>query len=255
MTSIRLTKKSARPSVDCISKSVFFLSRHQLSPLSSSLIHRNDNGIRCSNRNSRICRSPLFRTTTINTRNYTQTVEDKIRNSAKLWNVYLSGEIHTSWREEIINGCKRCELPIVFTHPVLDHTKSDDCGAYILGMTEERPQWDMISAKMNAIRTQTLLNDSDIVIVKFGEQYRQWNAAYDVGYAKARNKSIITIHPPSLSHMLKEINAVANVVCQDTEEAIQTLQYVVYGRLPDRPKDGSDYIPIADRLGKGNPNP
>ena len=113
----------------------------------------------------------------------------------------------------------------------------------------------MLGAKMNAIRTQTAIRDADIVVVKFGEQYRQWNAAFDAGYAAALGKPIITLHPPSLSHMLKEVNAAANVVCTEPEQVVQSLIYVMSGELPSAPKDGDNYVPIADRLGKGNPNP
>ena len=177
--------------------------------------------------------------------------------SSRIWRVYLSGEIHTDWRQEIMHGIQKYDLPVALTYPILDHTDSDDCGAYILGMAEERPQWDMMGAKMNAIRTQTLIKECDILIVKFGEQYRQWNAALDVGYATAQNKSIITIHPPTLSHMLKEVNACANVVCTNTGQAVQTLQYIIHGDLTTShpPFDGDQYVPIATRLGKGNPNP
>lgn len=125
----------------------------------------------------------------------------------------------------------------------------------ILGMQEERPNWDMLGAKMNAVRTQTLLREADVVVVRFGEKYRQWNAAMDAGYAAALGKPLITLHPPSISHMLKEVNAAANVVCQDPEQVVDTLAYVIRGDLPAVPRDGADYVPIADRLGKGNPNP
>ena len=106
----------------------------------------------------------------------------------------------------------------------------------------------------NNIRTKNLIEESDIVVVRFGEKYRQWNAAFDAGYAAALGKSIITLHPPSISHMLKEVNANASVVCEDTEQVVDTLAYVIRGDLPT-PRDGDDFIPIADRLGAGNPNP
>ena len=106
----------------------------------------------------------------------------------------------------------------------------------------------------NNIRTKNLIEESDIVVVRFGEKYRQWNAAFDAGYAAALGKSIITLHPPSISHMLKEVNANASVVCEDAEQVVDTLAYVIRGDLP-RPRDGDDFIPIADRLGAGNPNP
>jgi YtoQ family protein len=146
-------------------------------------------------------------------------------------------------------------LPVHLSTPNTNHEDSDDCGAIILGMQEERSNWDMIGAKMNAIRTRKLILDSDIVVVRFGEKYRQWNAAMDAGMAAAWGKPLIILHPPSLSHMLKEINASANVVCHEPEQVVQTLTYVIEGLLPSTPKDGDAFVPIADRLGKGNPNP
>ena len=172
----------------------------------------------------------------------------------KVWNVYLSGEIHSDWREVIANGVKEKQLPVVLTSPNTSHEDSDDCGATILGMEERRKNWDSIGARMNGVRTKTLLEDADVVVVRFGETYRQWNAAFDVGYAAAMGKPIITLHPPSISHMLKEVNASASVVCEEPEQVVQTLDYVIKGNLPP-PKDGESYVPIADRLGKGNPNP
>ena len=122
-------------------------------------------------------------------------------------------------------------------------------------MEEKRPNWDKLSSSMNAIRTKTLLQDADIVVVRFGDKYKQWNAAFDAGYAAALGKCIITLHPPNLSHMLKEVNASANVVCEDVEQVVLTLEYVINGSLPTTPRDGESFVPIADRLGKGNPNP
>ncbi|EJK46828.1 hypothetical protein THAOC_34493 [Thalassiosira oceanica] len=122
-------------------------------------------------------------------------------------------------------------------------------------MEEERRNWDKIGANMNNIRTKTLIKDADIVVVR----YRQWNAAFDAGYAAALGKSIITresprlrvFHPPEISHMLKEVNASASA---DANQVVDTLAYVINGDLPE-PRDGGDWLPIADRLGAGNPNP
>eukprot|EP00542_Grammatophora_oceanica_P021240 CAMPEP_0194037600 /NCGR_PEP_ID=MMETSP0009_2-20130614/9940_1 /TAXON_ID=210454 /ORGANISM="Grammatophora oceanica, Strain CCMP 410" /LENGTH=203 /DNA_ID=CAMNT_0038679829 /DNA_START=60 /DNA_END=671 /DNA_ORIENTATION=- len=174
-------------------------------------------------------------------------------NGDKVWQVYLSGEIHSNWREVIADGVK--ELPVTLTSPNTSHEDSDDCGAMILGMQEERPNWDRIGGTMNRIRTQTLLEDADIVVVRFGEKYRQWNAAFEAGYASAQGKPIITLHPPAISHMLKEVNAAAMAVCEEPEQVAQTLAYVIRGDLPGTPRDGDKWVPIADRLGKGNPNP
>jgi YtoQ family protein len=121
-------------------------------------------------------------------------------------------------------------------------------------MEEERQNWDKISANMNNIRNKNLIKDADVVVVRFGEKYRQWNAAFDAGYAAAMNKSIITLHPPAISHMLKEVNANASAVCEDPHQVVDTLAYVIRGELPT-PRDGDKFVPISDRLGKGNPNP
>jgi YtoQ family protein len=173
----------------------------------------------------------------------------------KIWKVYLAGEIHSDWREVIAKGIADKNLPVSLTYPNTSHEDSDDCGAIILGMQEERPNWDMIGAKMNAIRTKTLLTESDVVVVRFGEKYRQWNAAFEAGYAAALGKPMIILHPPAISHMLKEVNASANAVCEDPEQVVDTLAYVILGKLPEAPRDGEKFKPIADRLGKGNPNP
>uniref|UniRef100_A0A7S4C0R4 YtoQ family protein n=1 Tax=Chrysotila carterae TaxID=13221 RepID=A0A7S4C0R4_CHRCT len=174
--------------------------------------------------------------------------------SARTWRVYLSGEIHSDWRERIASGVQKRSLPVSLQSPITSHEDSDDCGAIILGMEEERPNWDRKGATMNLIRTRTLLEDADIVVVRFGEKYRQWNAAYEAGYAVARNKSLITLHEPSLSHMLKEVNAGALAVCEEAEQVVDVLDYVITGRLP-KPRDGDRFVPIADRLGKGNKAP
>ena len=107
------------------------------------------------------------------------------------WNVYLSGEIHTNWRDEIYKQTKDLGLEIIFSSPVTNHVASDDCGANILGKEELKFWHDHKGAKLNAIRTRKAIQNSDIVVVKFGEKYRQWNAAFDAGYASALGKSLI----------------------------------------------------------------
>ena len=118
------------------------------------------------------------------------------------WTIYLAGEIHSDWRDQVEQGCHKAGLPITFTSPVTDHDASDACGDRILG-DEDDPFWkDHKGAKLNAIRTRTHLKQADIVVVRFGEKYRQWNAAFDAGYAFALDKSLIVLHPPELRHPL-----------------------------------------------------
>ena len=143
------------------------------------------------------------------------------------WNVYLSGEIHSDWRERIVAGAVDADLPVRFTAPVTDHAASDDVGVDILG-PEEKDFWkDRKGASVNAIRTRTLLHDADLVVVRFGEQYRQWNAAFDAGYAAALGKPIVTLHPDEHDHALKEVDAAANVVARTPEQVVEILRYVL----------------------------
>ena len=141
--------------------------------------------------------------------------------------VYLSGEIHTAWREEIAEGVKSAGLDVQLSAPVTNHAASDDCGVNILG-PEENDFWkDHKGAKLNAIRTRKAIGEADVVVVRFGEKYRQWNAAFDAGYASALGKSIIILHDPSLTHALKEVDAAANAVAQTPAQVVEILQYVM----------------------------
>jgi YtoQ family protein len=145
--------------------------------------------------------------------------------------VYLSGEIHTDWRERIETGARAAGLDIDFTAPVTVHENSDDCGAVILG-EEANPFWrDNKGAKINAIRTRSLIERADVVIVRFGDKYKQWNAAFDAGYAAALGKSLIVLHDASLTHPLKEVDAAALAVAETAEQVVEILRYVLSGEL------------------------
>jgi len=143
------------------------------------------------------------------------------------WHVYLSGEIHTDWRERIAAGVLSRELPVTLLAPVTDHAASDDCGVAILG-PEEKGFWkDHKGAGVNAIRTRTLIEKADVVVVRFGEQYKQWNAAFDAGYAAALGKPLITLHPPEHAHALKEVDRAALAVAEEPEQVVAILEYVL----------------------------
>ena len=145
--------------------------------------------------------------------------------------IYLAGEIHTNWREEIIELSKQEKLDVTFTSPVTDHESSDNCGVEILG-EEDKSFWkDSKGAKINSIRTKKSIKDSDVIIVKFGEKYKQWNAAFDAGYASALNKSIIVIHNNEDQHALKEVDASASAVANDQTQVVRMLKYILSGSL------------------------
>ena len=145
--------------------------------------------------------------------------------------VYLSGEIHTNWRDEIINKCKDLNLNITFYSPVTDHGLSDDVGIKILGNEEKKFWHDNKSAKINAIKTRSSIKKSDIVIVRFGEKYKQWDAAFDAGYAAALSKSLIIIQNDEHQHALKEVDAAALAVTKNTDEVVQILKYTLNGNI------------------------
>jgi YtoQ family protein len=143
-----------------------------------------------------------------------------------IWRLYLSGEIHSDWREEIKKSIKKENLPVEVTGPVTDHPASDNVGVDILGPEMEDFWKDHKGAKVNAIRTRTLIENSDIIVVKFGEKYRQWNAAFDAGYAAALGKKLIIMHPEEHTHALKEVDAAALAVVKNPDQVIEILKYV-----------------------------
>ncbi len=145
-------------------------------------------------------------------------------------NIYMSGEIHTDWREQIIDGAKG--LDVSFNSPVTDHAASDDCGVAILGDEPDKFWHDNKGAKINAIRTRKGIADADIVVVRFGDKYKQWNAAFDAGYAAALGKSLIVLHGAEHQHPLKEVDAAALAVAERPDQVVEILRYVLQGRLP-----------------------
>ncbi|MGB2235775.1 MAG: YtoQ family protein [Candidatus Puniceispirillum sp.] len=144
--------------------------------------------------------------------------------------VYLSGEIHTDWREQIIEGA--AGLDVTFSSPVTDHAASDDCGVAILGAETDKYWHDHKGAMVNAIRTRKGIQDADIVVVRFGEKYKQWNAAFDAGYAAALGKSLIVLHSAEHQHALKEVDAAALAVAEDPKAVADILRYVLTEQLP-----------------------
>ena len=145
-------------------------------------------------------------------------------------NVYLSGEIHTDWRERIIAGAGGLE--VTFNSPVTDHAASDDCGVAILGAEPDKFWHDHKGAKVNAIRTRRGIEAADVVVVRFGDKYKQWNAAFDAGHAAALGKSLIILSPPEHQHALKEVHGAAQAVAETPEQVVAILRYVLTGALP-----------------------
>ena len=149
-----------------------------------------------------------------------------------IWNIYLSGEIHSDWRDMIMVEATERGLPVAFSAPVSDHAASDDCGVAILGKEDSKFWHDHKGAKLNAIRSRTLIESADVVVVRFGDKYRQWNAAFDAGMAAALGTPLIVLHPPAYAHALKEVDAAALAVAEEPLQVVQILDYVIRGKLP-----------------------
>ncbi|MBB74221.1 MAG: hypothetical protein CMJ75_06885 [Planctomycetaceae bacterium] len=142
------------------------------------------------------------------------------------WIVHLSGEIHTDWRQQIIAGSQAAGLALTFTSAVTDHQASDAAGD-VLGEQVQSFWRDHQSAKVNAIRTRTHIHKCDLAVIRFGEQYKQWNAAFDAGYCAALGKPYITLHSEDIIHPLKEVDAAAMAWATTSEQVVEILKYVV----------------------------
>ncbi|MGB0907392.1 MAG: YtoQ family protein [Maricaulaceae bacterium] len=144
-------------------------------------------------------------------------------------NIYLSGEIHTDWRDQITRAAEG--LAVEFSGPNTNHADSDDCGVTILGAEPDKFWHDNKGAKLNAIRTRHAIGKADIVVVRFGEKFKQWNAAFDAGYAAALGKSLIVMHNDDHQHALKEVDAAALAVVKTPKQVVDILRYVLDGTL------------------------
>jgi YtoQ family protein len=143
-----------------------------------------------------------------------------------MWQVYLSGEIHTDWRDQIIEGVNKLGLPVEFSSAVTSHDASDAAGD-VLGKESQQFWRDHKSAKVNAIRIQNQIEQADLVIIRFGDKYKQWNAAFDAGYCAALGTPDITLHDESIIHPLKEVDAGAMAWAQSTEQVVEILRYLI----------------------------
>ena len=141
------------------------------------------------------------------------------------WKVYLSGEIHSNWRQQLIDGASVNNLPIAFTSAVTDHEASDAAGD-LLGAEQDAFWRDHKSSKVNAIRTKTHLQACDIAIIRFGDKFKQWNAAFDAGFCAAKGKPYITLHDEDIIHALKEVDAAAMAWAKTPGQVVEILKYV-----------------------------
>ena len=123
-----------------------------------------------------------------------------------------------------MQAAKSLGLPVTFTSAVTDHEASDAAGD-MLG-SENNSFWrDHKSSKVNGIRTKTMIQNCDIAVVRFGDKYKQWNAAFDAGYCAAIGKPYITLHDENIIHPLKEVDSAAMAWAQTPEQVVEILKY------------------------------
>ncbi len=142
------------------------------------------------------------------------------------YTIYLSGAIHSDWRDQIKQGVFENKLSITILNPVTDHASSDNVGDQILGPESDSFWKDHKAAKINAIRTNNNLQRADLVIIRFGEKYKQWNAAFDAGRASGLGIPYITLHTKELTHPLKEVDAAAMAVTETPQQVVEILKYI-----------------------------
>ncbi|MBR0591646.1 YtoQ family protein [Bacillus sp. FSL W8-0920] len=140
--------------------------------------------------------------------------------------VYLAGEIHSQWRDEIKEKSQSLKLPVTFVGPMENHDRSDHIGEDILGEQPNAIFKDDAASDLNNFRTEILINKADVVIARFGEKYKQWNTAMDASAAIAKGKPLILIRPKELHHPLKELSNKANITVETVNQAIKALSYV-----------------------------
>lgn len=141
------------------------------------------------------------------------------------WNIYLSGEIHTDWRDQIEQGARSAKLPVSFSSAVTDHEASDAAGD-LLGSEDNNFWRDHKSSKVNGIRTKSMIERCDVAVVRFGDKYKQWNAAFDAGYCAALGKPYITLHDEEIIHALKEVDSSAMAWAKTPDQVVEILSYV-----------------------------
>lgn len=140
--------------------------------------------------------------------------------------IYLAGQIHDDWREQLTSKIAKTNLEVEFVAPQSDHDLSDAIGEQILGEQPSKYYRDDAASAINNFRTQALMQKADIVIALFGDQYRQWNTAMDATTAINLGKPLILIRPEALIHPLKELSNKANVTVETIDQAVSVLAYL-----------------------------
>lgn len=140
--------------------------------------------------------------------------------------IYLAGEIHNPWRDELRRLLRDRDLPVAFVGPQEVHDRSDDIGEDILGEQPGQRYRDLMGARANTLRTRVLMRRADLVVAYFGEQYKQWNTAVDAGAAVAGSIPLLLVRGAELTHALKELDALATMTVESLDQAAESISYI-----------------------------
>jgi YtoQ family protein len=140
--------------------------------------------------------------------------------------IYLAGEIHSGWRDELRRMLEDRDLPVRLVGPQEEHDRSDAIGEDILGAQPSPRYRDLVGAGVNTLRTRVLLRRADLVVAFFGEKYRQWNTAVDAGAAVAAGVPLLLVRAPELGHALKELDSMATFTVESLEQAAESIAYI-----------------------------
>ena len=140
--------------------------------------------------------------------------------------IYLAGEIHSEWRDELRRELEARDVPATYVGPQEVHARSDDVGEDILGEQPGQRYRDLMGARVNTLRTRVLMARADLAVAYFGEKYKQWNTAADAGAAVASGIPLLLVRAPDHVHALKELDALASFACETLEQAADAIAYV-----------------------------
>jgi|SRR5690554_295003 len=140
--------------------------------------------------------------------------------------VYLAGEIHGPWRQQLRELVEARDLPVRFVGPQEEHDRSDSIGEDIVGSQPSPRFRDLEGARANALRTRVLMRRADLAVAYFGNQYKQWNTAADAGAAAAAGIPLLLVRSSDLIHALKELDALATFTVESLEQAAEAIAYV-----------------------------
>ena len=140
--------------------------------------------------------------------------------------IYAAGEIHSEWRNDLRQCLEAADVEAQIVGPQEVHDLSDSIGEDILGEQPSPRYRDLMSARVNTLRTRVLMQRADLCVAYFGPKFKQWNTASDAGAAIASGLPLILVRADEHIHALKEVDALATLTVETLEQAAQAIAYI-----------------------------